>query len=192
MRDHSHPLADFLRAALIPVADERGSEDKLRNSEAWYGTAATWGGAAVIFGLVMEVALTAAFAKGQSFIEEWGPVAADVLIALGVACEVGFAAKARSKTEALKLLSDEKVAEARITAALANERAAVSEKEAAEARERTAAIEKLTAWRRITPKQHMQIVDTLREHAPLIDLLIEYERGDTEAYSYAREIAWLF
>lgn len=77
-------------------------EGELRKAEARYERLAMWGGAAVVFGLVMEVTLTAAFAKGQSFIEEWGPVFADALIAVGVASEVLFAARARSKAEGLK------------------------------------------------------------------------------------------
>jgi hypothetical protein len=87
-------------------ADERDGENELRKAESRDESIAMWGGAVVVFGLVVEVVLTFAFAKGQSIIEEWGPVAADALIALGVACELGFAARARSKTEALKLLSD--------------------------------------------------------------------------------------
>jgi hypothetical protein len=176
----------------MSIADDGDSEEKLRKDEARYESLAIWGGIAVVFGLIVEVALTAVFAKGQSIVEEWGPVGADALVALGVAGEVLFAARARSKTEALKNLSDQKVVEAKMTAAQAHERAAVLEKEAADARERTAAIEKLTAWRRITPQQYSQIVDALREQAPLIDLMVEYERGDSEAFSYAREIAWLF
>jgi len=77
-------------------------------------------------------------------------VFADVLIAVGVASEVLFAARARSKTEALKLLSDQKVADAKTTAAQALERAAQLEKEAADARERTAILERLTAFRRLS------------------------------------------
>jgi hypothetical protein len=108
---------------------------------------------------------------------------------LGVACEVGFAARARSKTEALKLLSDTKVSEAKTSAAQAIERAAKLEKEAAEARERTAEIEKLTAWRRIRPEQYRQIVEGIRGSAPSLDVLIQHELSDPEAFSYAREIA---
>ena len=170
------------------MSNERNGEAELRRAEARDKSVAVWGGALVVFGLVAEVVLTFAFAKGQSIIEEWGPVVADALIALGVACEVGFAARARSKTEALKLLSDAKVSEARTSAAQAIERAGRLEKEAAEARERTANLERLTAGRRVTKGQYESLKETLRGAAPALDILIEFQNGDMEAFVYASDL----
>ncbi len=151
-------------------ADDDG-DDELKGAVSKNETLAEWGGVAVIFGLVVEVVLTAAYRHG-SIIEAWGPVFSDALIALGVAAEILFARKARSKAEVLQRRSDNRVAEARTIAAHAHERAAVLEKEAAEARERTAEIEKLTAWRRIAPEQYSSIAKAIREIAPEIDLQI--------------------
>jgi len=54
----------------MSIASDGDDEDKLRNAEAKYELLAIWGGAALVFGLVVEVVLTAAFPKGQSIIEE--------------------------------------------------------------------------------------------------------------------------
>lgn len=154
-------------------------EKQLKEAVSKNETLAEWGGAAVVFGLVVEVVLTASYRHGDSIIEAWGPVFADALIALGVAAEILFARKARSKAEALQRRSDERIAEA-------NARAA-------EARERTAQVEKLTAWRRVSPEQHRQISDAVRgELTPSTDVHIESERGDPEAFSYAFDIHKIF
>lgn len=93
---------------------------ELRRAVSRNETFAEWGGAAVVFGLVVEVVLTSAYHHGESIIEAWGPVFADILIALGVAVEILFARKARSKAEKLQRLSDEKIAEANEHAAKAD------------------------------------------------------------------------
>jgi hypothetical protein len=98
-------------------------DEELRKSVSKNETRAQWGGAAVVFGLIIEVVLTATYRHGESIVEGWGPVFADALIALGVASEILFATQARSKAEALQHRSDEKVAEANKIAAMANERA---------------------------------------------------------------------
>jgi hypothetical protein len=98
---------------------ESGEED-LRNSISKNENCSEWGGIAVVFGLVVEVVLTATYRHGESIIEAWGPVVADILIALGVAAEILFARKARSKSETLQLRSAEKVAEANARATAAD------------------------------------------------------------------------
>lgn len=169
----------------MSIANE-GDEDVLKASIARNESLAEWGGAAVVFGLIIEVVLTAAFRHGESFIEAWGPVLADVLVALGVAAEILFARKARLQAETLQRRSDEKVAEA-------NERAATAIREAEEARERTAQVEKLTAWRRVSLEQSRQIADAIRgEMTPDLNVHIESERGDPEAFSYAFDLHKIF
>jgi hypothetical protein len=164
-------------------------ERELKKAESRYDELAKFGGIAVVLGLLIEVVLTVRFPKGVTYLERWGPVFADALIALGVTGEVIFAARARSKAEALKVISDQKVVGANTAAAQAHERAAALEKEAAEARERTAEIEKLTAWRRISPEQHSSISVAIRDAEPKITLRIEYQSGDMEAFMYARGIS---
>lgn len=74
---------------------------ELREAISRNETFAEWGGAAVVFGLIVEVVLTSTYRHGKSIIEAWGPVFADALIALGVAAEIMFARKARARAEKL-------------------------------------------------------------------------------------------
>ncbi len=87
-------------------------EDKLNDRAIKYERFGLLGGISVIVGLLFEVGLAWKYAKGHSILEEWGPVFADTLVAAGVATEVFFAAKARSATEIIRQLSNEKVASA--------------------------------------------------------------------------------
>jgi hypothetical protein len=121
-------MPDFERSGKMSNPSDNGSDDELRKGISQNETRAEWGGAAVVFGLAIEVVLTAAFRHGESIIEGWGPVFADMLIALGVAAEILFARKARSKAESLQRRSDEKIAEL-------NARAAEAERDTARIRE---------------------------------------------------------
>jgi hypothetical protein len=58
---------------------------------------AEWGGGAVVFGLVVEAILAWLYRGHTSFIENWGPVFADCLIAGGVAAEILFARRANAE-----------------------------------------------------------------------------------------------
>ncbi|MGH7098987.1 MAG: hypothetical protein ACREE4_15180 [Stellaceae bacterium] len=110
-------------------------------------------------------------------------VFANVLIWFGVWGEIRFAKRARTA-------DDNRVAEAERALATAIERGAKLEKEAAEARERTAEIERVTEWRKISPEQHQQIVAAIQDKlSPESEVLIEWERGDPEAYMYAWQIS---
>src|SRR5579864_8354720 len=91
-------------------------------------------GWAVVAGLVIEVALAVIYRGHTSWIENWAPVFADALIALGVFGEIHFAGKVSKSEDELRRISDEKVAEALARAASSEERAASLEKEAASAR----------------------------------------------------------
>jgi hypothetical protein len=113
------PLPDFGRKGKMSSPNANG-DDELRKTISKNETLAEWGGAAVVFGLLIEVVLTATYRHNESVIEGWGPVFADALIALGVAAEILFARKARSKSEALQLRSELKVAEANARAEESN------------------------------------------------------------------------
>jgi len=92
------------------------------------------GGILVIAGLTIEVilALKTAFAirfsHGEPFLESWGPVIADVFVALGVFAEIYFAQKARSISGELQRQSDEIVALANARTREAELKIAVLEK----------------------------------------------------------------
>lgn len=146
---------------------------------------AEFSGIAVVVGLVIEVVLAYRHAPPDSFGGIWGSVIADSLVALGVAAEILFSRLGAARQRELQRRSEIVVAEA-------NERAQQAIKDAAEARERAAKIEQLTAWRNVPKEKRGDLVTFLRQVDVSILLLVEYQNGDTEAFSYAREIADVF
>jgi hypothetical protein len=138
---------------------------------------ADWCAWLIVVGLVLEVAL-AAGASDSAVVNKWGLVGSDALVALGVAGEILFSRKARSLADSLQRESNEKIAEAN--------------RLAEEAHERTADIERITAFRRISHEQLEKIREALRGLTGQIDLLIEHQYGDTEAFVYARDLAATF
>ncbi len=96
------------------------SDDELERgisgNETWSKVCA-W---AVVAGLVIEAVLAAVYGGHASLIENWAPVFADALIALGVFGEIFFSGKVSEAEENLRLRSKEKVAEAIARAAEAD------------------------------------------------------------------------
>lgn len=164
----------------VPIKDEISGNRSLVHIFGWM----------VIGGVFLEVIL-AALNPDAWRIKIW-PVFANALVVIGVYGEIYFSGKVSKSEEKLQRIAEEKIAEANLLAANALERAATLEKEAAEVRARTAEIEKLTAWRHVSPEQRKQVADAIRAKASSVDVLIEYERGDPEAYSYASELARIF
>jgi hypothetical protein len=164
---------------------EQGDERRLRKKISLNEWIAGACGALVVIGLVLETAIAFKFRTEQPFWQEWGPIFADGLVALGVAGEILFALRSRLESERLQRISDEKVVKA-------DERAREAIRDAAETRERAAKIEQLTAWRHVPQDKRQELVDFLRNIDVLVVLSIEYQNGDPEAFSYAYEIAKLF
>jgi hypothetical protein len=128
----------------------------------------------------------------DSNLERWGPVLCDFLVAIGVAGEVLFAARSkRCQDEQLKR-SDAKLGHAFDLASGAEVRAADAQKEAAELRLRAAEIERLTAWRHVTPEVNEAIRRGLLGLASHVQLVVEFQRSDPEAYMYSRELIQSF
>jgi hypothetical protein len=126
---------------------------------------------AIVNGLVLEIIVAAGpFTVGQ---EHAAAVVANTLIALGVYFELLFSKRGNSAQAELVRRSD-------LVAAAANERAAA-------ANERAAQIERLTARRHVSPEQRTRLETAVREKAAEIDLLIEFQRDDSDAYIYAHE-----
>lgn len=142
--------------------------------------------------LLLEAFVSLVFSEGHSAPELAAIVLTELAVALAVVGEVIYAHRADAARKELEQLSDEKVAGANRDAAMALERAAILEKEAALMRERTAEIERLTAWRRVLPEQCQIIADALRDKSVILDVLIEYERGDPESFYYARDVMRIF
>jgi hypothetical protein len=90
-------------------------------------------GWAVFAGLVIEVALAAAYRGHATLIENWAPVFADMLVALGVYGEIHFAGRVSKAEEKLRRKSEEKVATANERASAADEKAATATENATRA-----------------------------------------------------------
>jgi len=71
----------------------------------------------VVAGLLIEVCLAWKYRGHATWMENWGPIFADALIALGVFGEIYFAGRVSKSEKALRRISDEKVAEANARAA---------------------------------------------------------------------------
>jgi hypothetical protein len=133
-------------------------------------------GYVLLAGLVVEWAF--AFILKKPLWETISAAVSDSLIVAGVWGEIHFGKKARVAGDAAVADADARVAEAL--------------QKAAEAHERAAAVEKLTAWRHISPEQTEQLTTALRGMGLPIRLMIEYQQGDPEAFSYSWEVAKIF
>jgi hypothetical protein len=136
-------------------------------------------GAVVFCGLGIEVVVALQHPVFESWLGRWGPVVSASLVALGVGAEVMGASWSGDCQSELTRRSNERVGEL--------------EKEAAEARERTAEIERLTMYRRISLEQRGMIAERIKPvPSAFLDVLVEYERGDTEAYTCATDMLYAF
>lgn len=166
---------------------KNGSDDEL---EASAEACEVWGwycGALVILGLIGEVLLAVLHPPRDSIFDRWGSVAADMLVAVGVAGEVQFARMGFRREQELTLRSNEKLAIATESAAQANARAteaqqriADAEKETAFARLEQERLKGLLAWRSIGHDAGLAIGKTLSEGKPG-DVNIQWPASDIEA-----------
>jgi hypothetical protein len=162
-------------------ASETQIETASSSCERWEWTFA----GLVVAGVIAEFVIAGIHPLYDSFLEQWRTATAGALVALGIVGEVIFGRiDARYQTE-LRKRSNDKMSNA-------IERAAILEKEAADARGRVADIERLTSWRHISDEQREQIASSIRHMADSLDVLIEYQIGDAEAFSYGREIREAF
>ncbi len=131
------------------------TEDQLRDYISLNDSLAEYGAMAIVVGLVIEIFLAVVFRSGKTFIENWAPVIADGLIALGVYSEIHFGRKSTASRKELQDRSDEKVAEL-------NERAAEADRKAKEAE---LALIEFRKPRGITPDQRTSIAEKLKSFA---------------------------
>ena len=127
--------------------------------------------AMVVIGVAAEFVIAAHHPPYNSWWGQWGPAYGDLLVAGGVAGEVGASVISHLCQGELTRRSNDRLVE--------------TEKRAAELRT-------FAAYRHIPPDKLRQISDSLRTLAPSIILFIEWERSDTEALWYANEIADAF
>jgi hypothetical protein len=151
-------------------------DDELKGAVSSCETWAEWCTGAVAIGLVIEVLIAAAHPSFDSFMEIWGSVIADSLVALGVIGELLFSAKgSRCQTE-LRRRSDENVVEA-------NARAE-------EARLKTEELRADFGWRALSAVQMAALTTELRKaRGPVV---ISHPAGDIESSSYASQFVAAF
>lgn len=137
-----------------------------------------FGALAVVGGLLLEVLLAYRFPQGASFMEKWGSTIATAIIAIGVLVETIWAKRGDATSDAIGALAEKATADANFLAAEANERAARTEL--------------LTAWRHVSKDKRSELIEFLRHLDIHVGLLLEYQTGDPEAFSYAVEIAKAF
>lgn len=175
----------MLPAWYLPKGTKYAQDDELERGSSSCEHWAIGFGIVVVVSVIVEFVLAVIHPSYDSPWNRWGSAGADVLIAVGIVGEVAFGMlDGRIQTE-LRRRSDDRVAEANTIAAQAN-------KEAAGARERTAEIERLTAWRRIDAAFHQKLAIAFRDTAPFLKLRIEYQMGDLEALTYAKDFAQTF
>jgi hypothetical protein len=108
------------------------------------------------------------------------------MVASGVALELTFGFRGTHLQGVLTARSKVELGKAVKAAGEANERAANAEL-------RTAEIERLTAWRHISPEQRDAIATEVGKiGSDNIDLLVEWQNGDAEAFMYSRELIRAF
>jgi hypothetical protein len=153
------------------MTQEKSLTDRASINESWSKKA----GWVVVAGLVMEVCLTAAFREHKYWFENWGPVLADVLVALGVYGEIHFAGKVSQAEEELRRISDEKVSKA-------NERAAAAELAAEKLKE-------ATSWRTLTNTETEAISQALKASGPASSVRFTILANDPESLYFAGQIS---
>jgi hypothetical protein len=137
---------------------------------------AHWGAWAVVIGLVIEAMLALRFPAGATALENWAPVVADSLVALGVYAEIHFSAKAARAQRELQSITDERLAEAI--------------RRAAEAERETARLKSQFSWRSLSAEQFAKLVSELRKHSRSIT--IEYLGSDPDSQSFAAQLGAAF
>jgi hypothetical protein len=161
----------------LPKGIKNAEENELENASSSFERWSIWFGALVILAVSAEFIIAFFEPPYSLFLRLSLP--ADAGVALGIVGEVLFAMMDNRIQTELRSRSNDKLG--------------IAEKDAAEARERTAQVEKLTAWRRVSPEQQRQIADAIRvEMAFPLDVHIESERGDAEAFSYALGLSNIF
>jgi hypothetical protein len=123
----------------------------------------------ILIGLAVEIA--SAFILEKSLLESSLTIASTTLILVGVWGEIFFERRAKEAGDGI-------VAEA-------NARAANAEWE-------TERLKIQFAGRRILPDQNRQIAESIRNKSAIFNVLIEFQAGDPEAYTYGIDLVNVF
>lgn len=123
--------------------------------------------ALVIFGVAGEFIIACLNPPNECWLGRWGPAYADFLVAIGVAGEVIASVISHiCQSELTRRTSVD------LTAAL----------------DRATALEKITARRHVSAEAKEKLAELVADISDTIDLLIDFQRDDHEAYTYAVEL----
>jgi hypothetical protein len=153
------------------------TDDQIKSEIEDNASRAEWGAWAIVVGLVVEIILATGISLGieKNWLENWGAVAADCLIALGVYCEIHFGRKASRGEAELRRRSEQKVAEA-------TERAAEAQLRAAEADLARVKLEEKLAPRQLSLAQRNELIDRLKSFPGMIAHFWIYPAGTADTY----------
>lgn len=166
------------------------ARDQLRTGIEGDETWSRWAAWVIVAGLVIEAVLALTFPSGKTVVENWGPIAADIMIALGVYGEIHFSGRAARKQKELQSISDQELANAIQIAAQASEKAARLENDAAQARAEQERLKAQLAWRAIAPESASKLKSILSGHPGGIN--VQHIANDPEALYLAIQIANIF
>lgn len=123
----------------------------------------------------------------------WWPVIGDAFVAIGLVVEVLAGVRIKicqseltERSNKALAAANERLGNLELEAGYASERGATLEKEAAEARHLTAQLLKVTARRQLSVDQVTAIAEAVRGQASQIDLLVEFQSSDSEAFVFAQ------
>lgn len=153
---HKNPAKPF-PAWRLPNGMIKASDGELEGS---IGSCEFWewhGGALVIVGVVVTVAIAAIHPEYDSWLEQWGTAIADSFVAIGVAVEIKFGQMAGLRHNELKRRSD-------ILVGVANERASEANAKAAEAQ---AELGRMKTPRSLSVEKRSRIATILRPLGPV-------------------------
>ena len=118
----------------------------------------------VVLGLVGELAIAFAHPDYNSFLERWGAVVCDALVALGVAGEVVFSTLSHKYSGELTRRSNQRLAD----------------------------LKEATLWRAITDGERVRISETLKASGPVASVQFSVLANDPESMYFAEKIGTAF
>lgn len=144
----------------------------------------------IVVGLAGELVLVAL--SNRPLWEKFAQAVADLFIIGGVGGELYWERKARVAGNSIQADAKTAVAEAKAESDNATARAAEANARAANAELEAERLREQFGGRHITGEQARKIADAIRGKAASLDVLIEFQLSDPEAFSYGVEISTIF
>jgi hypothetical protein len=176
---------------------DKKTDADLKRHQSLFETSSHWSGVAIVAGLALETWLAIEYRPaGETPIQTWGPIAADILVAGGVFFEIMFGRWAlhqggelQQRAEAALAQATERAGRAVERAAEANERAAEANRKAEE--EKTARLKLAAEFsaRTLSDEDTKKLRDALRDKISRITVV---RPVDIEASFLGMELLFIF